>query len=287
MSESGQIKISSMPAISAIYYALLQCGYDFFDIERGSGHIETLRQFALPQCVPSFFSNTRQMTCEVYPYWPRAAILETATFYLHPDCVGYENYDDFRNQVMGSGNIADNERGSELWNWLADFPNALKAVLDSAGFEEYLKWEQQWIAQQNCTHKNELTMIRNCLDKCVKQYHSPVQNIQVVINPIKCVYSADYHMKDNCFIFSSGAFKAESVIHEFLHHVLHAYILLLKEQITQKPCKYPGLDNSYYLAGDATGKCNAFEEYAVRCLTKSVMDGNYPSDLMAYLRALL
>lgn len=208
MSENGQTKICGIPAISAIYYALLQCGYDFFSMERGSEHIDAIRKFALSQCVSSFFSETRQMTCQVYPYWPRAAILETATFYLLPDYAGYENYDDLRKQVMSSSNIADNERGIELWNWLVDFPNALKAVLDSTGFEEYLKWEQQWIAQQNRTYKNELTMIRNCLDRCVKQYHSSVQNIQVVINPIKCVYSADYHMKGNGFIFSSGAFRA-------------------------------------------------------------------------------
>lgn len=287
MSKNGQTKISGIPAISAIYYALLQCGYDFFSMERGNEHIDVIQKFALSQCAPSFFSETRQMACEVYPYWPRAAILETATFYLLPDYAGYENFDDLRNQVMSAGNIADQERGNELWNWLADFPNALKAVLDSTGFEDYLKWEQQWIAQQNLAHEKELSLIHNCLDRCVKQYHSPVQDIQIVINPIKCIYSADYHMKDNCFVFSSGIFRAESVIHEFLHHVLHTYILLLKERITQKPCKYPGLDSSYYLSGDDAGKCNAFEEYAVREWTKSVMDGRYPSNLMAYLEELL
>lgn len=36
MSENGQTKISGIPAISAIYYALLQCGYDFFSMERGN-----------------------------------------------------------------------------------------------------------------------------------------------------------------------------------------------------------------------------------------------------------
>lgn len=287
MSETRQTKISGMPTISAIYYALLQCGYDFFSIERGVEHIEMIRRFALSQCVPSFFSDTRQMTCEVYPYWPRAAILETATFYLLPDCAGYENFDGFRNQIMSAGNIADHERGIELWNWLEEFPNALKTVFESTGFKDYLKWEQQWISEQNRIHKKELSLIRTCVDKCVKQYHSPVQNIQVIINPIKCVYSADYHMKDNSFVFCSGAFRAESVVHEFLHHVLHAYILLLKERITQKPCQYPDLDSSYYLSGDNAGKCNAFEEFAVRELTKCVMAGDYPTNLLAYLEQLL
>lgn len=38
------------------------------------------------------------------------------------------------------------------------------------------------------------------------------------------------------------------------------------------------LDNG----GDDAGKYNAFEEFAVRELTKRVMAGDYPSDLTAY-----
>lgn len=287
MSEFGQMQIAIIPKISAIYYALLQCGYEYYRIERGNEHIDTIRKFALPQCAPTFFLGTRQTTCEVYPYWPRAAILETATFYLLPDCAGYENFDSFRNTIMRAGNIAEHERSVELWNWLVEFPSALKAVLASSGFKDYLKWEQQWIAEQTRIHEKELRLIRACVDRCAKQYHSPVQNVQVVINPIKCVYSADYHMKDNCFVFSSGAFRAESVVHEFLHHVIHTLVSVLEERILQVPCQYPGINNSYYLSGDDAGKYNAFEEYAVRELTKCVMDGNYPSDIMVYLTGLL
>ncbi len=287
MSETGKTKISSIPTISAIYYALLQCGYDFFSIGRGNEHTDTLRKFAMPQCAPSFFSDTRQTTCEVYPYWPRAALLETATFYLLPNCTGYENFDGFRNQIMNAGNIAEHERGIELWNWLALFPTALKVVLDSTGFKNYFKWEQQWIAEQNDAYKKELSLIHTCMNKCIQQYHSPIKNIQVVINPIKCVYSADYHMKNTCFVFSSGAFRTESVVHEFLHHVIHDLILLLKQQNLQIKYQYPDIDSSYYLSGDDVGKWNAFEEYSVRELTKCVMDGKYPSDLMVYLKELL
>lgn len=121
----------------------------------------------------------------------------------------------------------------------------------------------------------------------MKQYNSPVKDIQIVINPIKCVYSADYHMNDNCFVFSSGSFRVESVIHEFLHHVIHASILLLKDRILQPPYQYPGVDSSYYISGDDTGKYNAFEEFAVRKLTKRVMTDDYPSDLIAYLEGIL
>lgn len=282
-----ELKITNIPEISAIYYALLQCGYEYYPIERENEHIDVIRRFVLAHCVPNFFKNTKQTTCDVYSYWPRAAILETATFYLLPDYTGYNDFKCFQNKIMNASNIADYERGSELWNWLEEFPKALKTVLDSSDFADYLEWEKQWTCQQNLIHEKELKQILDCVDKCVKQYNSPVKDIQIVISPIKCVYSADYHMNGNCFVFSSGSFRVESVIHEFLHHVIHASILLLKEQISQLSCQYPGVDSSYYLSGDDAGKCNAFEEFAVRELTKCVMGGNYPPDLIAFLTGLL
>ncbi len=287
MPEYGQVKISSIPEISAIYYALLQCGYEYYPMERENNHINRVRRFVSQQGVPSFFRGTRQTTCEVYPYWPRAAILETATFYLQSSCVGYEDFDGLCSHIMTASNIADHERGEGLWDWLLGFPKALNEVLNSPGFVNYLEWEQEWIAQQNIIHEKKLEHILNCVDKCVKLYHSPVTDIQIVLSPIKCVYSSDYHMKGNCFIFSSGAFSDESIIHEFLHHVIHAYILLLKEKIAQAPCQYPGLDSTYYLSRDDVGKCNAFEEFAVRKLTKCVTGGEYPADLLSYLEQLL
>lgn len=105
---------------------------------------------------------------------------------------------------MSAVNIAEYERRIELWNWLAEFTKALKVVLESTGFEDHLKWEQQWISGQNHTYEKELRLIRTYMDKRVKQYHSPVKNIHVIINPIKCIYSAHCHMEDNSFVFSSG-----------------------------------------------------------------------------------
>ncbi len=75
-----ELKITNIPEISAIYYALLQFGYEYYPIERENEHIDVIRRFVLPHCVPNFFKNTKQTTCDVYSYWPRAAILETATF---------------------------------------------------------------------------------------------------------------------------------------------------------------------------------------------------------------
>ncbi|MBS5844032.1 MAG: hypothetical protein KIC77_11235 [Clostridiales bacterium] len=278
--------ISNIPEISAIYFALLQCGYDFFTIERSRGHNDRIWGFVDDGTIPPFFSGVRQDTCEVYPYWPLAAILETASFYLQPDYSQFRDFDSFHERIMSAGNIADNERDQKLWTWITDFPAALSEVLASDAFRRYLEWESKWVTEQNSKYEKELCLIQSCLDVCVNKYGSPVRNIQIVINPIKCVYSADYYLNGDSFLFSSGAFRANSVIHEFLHHVVHPVVMMLKEMVLARKDVYPDIDSSYYLSGDA-GQLSAFEEYAVRKLTKDVLTMDYQEIITDYLKSLV
>ncbi len=286
MSNAKGITISSIPEMSAIYFALLQSGYDFYAMGRSREHCNEIQTHIGKTKVPSFFTGVKQNTCEVYPYWPRAAILETATFYLSSDHANFRDFDVFHCQIMSASNIADNERDQRLWDWIEDFPAALSEVLTCDAFEIYLKWEQKWLATQNAMYDTDLRAIKNCLDVCVSKYGSPVRDIQIIINPIKCVYSADYHLDKDCFIFCSGAFRVESVIHEFLHHVVHPVVAEIADLVMTVKRTYPDIDESYYLSGDNAGQLNAFEEYAVRALTKNVMNGDYPHSLVTYLKGL-
>ena len=284
MDNSRQITITNIPEISAIYFALLQCGYDFYTIERSREHKNRILSFVGMNDVPTFFSGTRQDTCEVYPYWPRAAILETATFHLLPDHSQFRDYDVFRSRIMSAGNITDRERDQRLWDWIHDFPAAISRVLSSGSFCRYLEWENKWIAELNALHKAKLHLIQSCLNICISKYDSPVQDIRIVINPVKCVYSADYYLEKNCFLFCSGAFRADSVIHEFLHHVVHPAVVTVADIVLEKERIYPGIDASYYLSGDKDGQLNAFEEYAVRELTENMLLGDFPDDIAVFLR---
>lgn len=281
-----KIAITNNPAISAIYYALLQCGYDYYALERNEEHIRAVEAFRQPATLPPFFTEVKQSTCEVYPYWPRAAMLEAASFYLNNENSGFSDFEKYRDLILSAGNIANEERDSHFWNWITDFPKAMKSVMDSKAFTEYLEWENDWIAQQNVIYAEELALLQTCLAHCVKEYKLPVKRIQIVLSPIKCVYSSDYHLVDDCFVFSSGRFQTESVIHEFLHHVVHPVVLTHRDNILSRERQYPGIDESYYLAGDDAGRLNAFEEFAVRSLTKSFVDKAFPSDFDAFVRSI-
>lgn len=284
---SRKISIVSIPEISAVYFALLQCGYDCFSAGRSREHCGRIRSFLGAGPVLPFFSGVRQDTCKVYPYWPRAALLETASFYLNPGGSSFRDFDAFRERVLSAGNLAENERGQAFWDWVAGFPAALSAVLASAPFRRYLDWEDRWIAGQNAVYEKELHLLQRCLDACVSRYASPVREAFILLNPIKSVYSADYHWNGGCFLCSSGAFQAEAVVHEFLHPVVHPAVIEAADLVLANRRTYPELDPSYCLSGDETGQLNAFEEYAVRKLTQAVLRMDYPENLPDYLKNLM
>lgn len=284
MSNAKRILFSNKPEISAIYFALLQCGYDYYIFERNQEHINKVREFIFDKPIPVFFSNIKQNTCEAYPYWPRAAILETASFYLSDDYSRYINFDNLRNKILSADNISENERNQNLWDWLTDFPISISQILNSNTFDRYLKWENEWITEQSTKNLTELRQLEYILKVCASKYNVPIQNIQLVINPIKCVYSSDYHFENNNFIYSSGAFKIESIVHEFLHPIIKPIILENKDILLKSYKVYEHIDKSYYLT--ANGQVNAFEEYTVRKLTKDILNKKFPDNLTEYLISL-
>lgn len=280
-----RISIHNISKISAIYFALLQCGYDYYSFEKSNhlkGTIESFRK-TKTECVGSFFTKIKQKTCEVYPYWPRAAMLETATFFIDFDSIQFKDFVTYQNNIMTASNISDIERSQDFWDWVKDFPSALATVLNCNSFQDYLNWETKWVEEQNHIWKSDLNQIQQILDFCVTHYASPIQSVSIVLNPIKCAYSADYHIYGNQFFFCSGSFKPESVIHEFLHPIAQPFVKEAKDIIQRLHTHYPGIDESYYLSDDGDGRVNAFEEYMVRCLTADVLAGNFPSNLTSFV----
>ncbi|MBO4470814.1 MAG: hypothetical protein J5841_03590 [Clostridia bacterium] len=281
------MRIIRTPEISAIYFGLLESGYEFYTIERSAGHVGVLQAFRGKEDASGFFSGTKQQTCEVYPYWPRAFILETAALFLNENCTGFRDKEALYRRIRGAGTITDRERGNELWEWLDGFPKALIQVLGSDSFSAYMEWEKQWTDRQNEAYRKELSLIARILDHCISRYRSPVKEIRICINPIKCVYSSDYHLEGDSFLFTSGAFRTESVIHEFLHHIVHPFTEELKPMILERRPADETIDESYYQEGSDSGILNAFEETVVRSLTEAVIHEDYPGDLTDYIRMIL
>lgn len=281
------ISITNIPAISAIYFALLQSGYDYYSLGRTKEQLETVKSFYNPEFCCDFFSQTKQNTCETYSYWPRAALLESAVFYLDGDLKQFSDFEAYKNFVMTASNLQDIERNENFWAWISCFPIELSKVINNECFKKYLIWENAWIEHQNQTSAENLVTLKEIIKTCISKYNAQISNIKIVLSPIKCAYSSDYHFVNGEFIFSSGQFSLESVIHEFLHHAVHTYVLKNKNRILASKKHFDCIDSSYYLSDSENGKLNAFEEYLVKALTKELLNETPPNDLDKYILHLL
>ena len=169
--ECKKLSISNNAAISAIYFALLQCGYDFYSIEHDAPTVNKIGSFIMFDSSDEygFFSEVRQNTCEVYPYWPRASMLETATFYMDLPRACFVDFNAYKSNILSAKNISDIERNERFWDWILQFPAALKDVFQSNCFSRYLEWENAWIEDQNKEYQTSLRRIEDILVTCKQQ----------------------------------------------------------------------------------------------------------------------
>lgn len=279
--------IGNSPAISAIYFALLQSGYDYYSIGRTQEQIEAVKSFYKPELSSCFFSQAKQNTCEAYSYWPRTALLESAVFYIDTDTARFSDFEAYKKFVMSASNLQDTERDDSFWSWISAFPVELSKIINSEHFKRYLIWENSWIEQQNKIHTEALTAVQEAIETCISHYNAKISNIKIALSPIKCAYSSDYHFVDGQFIFSSGQFSIESIIHEFLHQIVHQHVCKNQNIILVNKKVFDCIDSSYYLSNSENGRLNAFEEYLVKALTRDFINKTPPDDLDKYIVSLL
>ena len=283
----SSLSITNIPSISAIYFALLQSGYDYYSFGRTKEQNEAIEVFYNPELFCNFFSAAKQNTCATYSYWPRAALLESAVFYTNADITGFVDFESYKKFIMSATNLQDTERNESFWSWVADFSTELREVVCSDSFKDYLLWENAWITQQNKENAQDLKTLEEIIRICTSYYDTKINKIKIVLSPIKCAFSSDYHFVDGQFIFSSGQFSIESVIHEFLHQIVHQHVCKNQNIILVNKKVFDCIDSSYYLFNSENGKLNAFEEYLVKELTRDFINKTPPDDLDKYIVSLL
>ena len=275
------IELRQIPEISAVYYALLQSGYDFYAVGKRLELVKQLEAFR-GETESSFWKAARQNSCKTYPYWPRAALLEQAALCI----VDGELKPEYHSMVMDADNLMDEERDEVFWKWIVDFPSKLSAVMERERFREYIVWEHAWMKAQEKGSEGMLRRLSELLSKCKRVYDLSFDRISVVLSPIKCAYSADYHWINDCLFCTVGALNSRSILHECMHEAVHREVQDLKEEILSKGMMRSDFDPSYCLNGDEQGRINAFEECAVREIVERVLDGEIPDTWMVLTNLL-
>lgn len=255
--------------LNAIYFGLSLSEYEYATINK-SGDISEL-QSKIRKCnnldsTRDFFQMARGCTCEVYPFWPRAALLESALFFINDGVLDMPKYQNYVNKLY---NITDEERNNDFFKWVENFPTHLQRIMQNDLFAQINVQLMGIVHALNVVE--DLERLAEALS--VPQMKTSINKIMVYICPLKCCYSADYFTKEDEMFVMLGDYLPHSIVHEYLHLAVNPLVQKHKEHITAGD-KYPGIDSSYYLNGDRDGFLNAFEEYIVTEASEKIGHGH-------------
>ena len=260
------IELSSKKELDAIYFGLVLSGYEYATINKPNNIAEITQKImnykALGE-VRDFFAMARVKTCEVYPFWPRAALLESALFFMEDgnlDICKYQLY------VNGLANIDIQERNDSFFSWVKGLPKHLKTIMKDHLFNEVHSQLSAIVSKMDVL--NDITKLERKLS--YMQLEEPINKLSVLICPIKCCYSADYFAGCDEMFVMLGDFLAHSIVHEYMHLLVHPIVVNHKARIlSDSQDKQLSIDASYYLQDD-DGFLNAYEEYIVRTASELI-----------------
>lgn len=281
--------IISEPRIAAIYFGLMQGGYEYFSAGKAREDVKLWESWAkMPVSYDtSFFTEARQATPGIYPFSPRAAALEMASFYVDMQNGIFTDEEACLRKIRVSGIIKEREL-PDFTTWIMGFPKLMKSVMQCEGFASYINWEESWLKQQAKPHKQKLQKYDDVISYFSKKCNPTVSNAFIVYCPLKCTFVSDYFAEGDTLYFISGMLRLEAALKEFLHLMLHPLVQKHSDAI----CSLRNLhrlrvENTNYGDNNDQAKLAIFEEYAVGELIGLVEENRYKVELEKFLPSLL
>ena len=269
----AQITISSNVDINAIYFGITLSGYEYADIDKSDDitkRLQQIRHYSGLDEAKEYFSRARQSTCVVYPFWPRVALLEIAIFFINDKGFDYDGYCTY---VKARSNLTDEEKSDDFFCWIKDFTKYLIQIKSDSFFQDINRQLSDKVNKISASSAEKIDLIKSRLDSLSASTVSAISTISLIICPIKCVYSADYFAVGPVISVILGDFLPHSIVHEYLHPIVHSCIQKHREHIVaHNERKYLNLDQSYHMGNDENGKLNAFEENIVRIISDLILD---------------
>jgi len=267
-----RIITSSNTDINAVYFGIALSGYEYADIDKSDDIIEMLQQirsYSGLDEAKQYFSNTRQPLCEVYPFWPRAALLESATFFINGKSFDFDSYCTY---VKALPNLTTEEKSEDFFCWAKDSPKYVTQIKSDPFFQNINTRIHSKVTETSLNSIEKTRLIEGKLEKLSATVESAISTISLIICPFKCVYSADYFTEGSVMSVILGNFLPSSIVHEYLHPIVRLHIKKYRERIvTLDGIKHLDLDKSYYMNNDEKRLLNAFEENIVRKISDSIL----------------
>jgi hypothetical protein len=251
------IKITSDEDINAIYTGLVLSGYEYSHIEKSPEIIKVIdhiKEQSFSSDVKRYFEHARQQTCEVYPFWPRASLLESAVFFMGSEGFMFDKYCEYVNSCP---NLTQEERNKDFFDWIITFPKYMGEIKENRIFQEINSQIQRIVNELSTVSAAGKERIIDILKALAADCDIIDFTLDVLVCPLKCVYSADYFIEDSKMSIILGDFLPHSIVHEYMHIIVRPKIDKYRAEILSLFGKKRfNIDNSYYLENDERGFIN-------------------------------
>ena len=267
------IKISAN--VLTVFIGLVASGYEFsYDKELA----EIIKAVKWDDSAVEYFRKARTSYCDVYPYWPRGAMLVSASLNLE-ESKGYE-YNDFnrvKKSLANYSNIDPKENGEETEQWLLQLPTYYRLIRENLKFNnfwvEYLKRTES-IADQF------MEAIHEAKNRVVSRFKvNEIELPEIGVMPNILGFNGDFERIDGVIFVVCAQPDTSLAIHEYLHNIFEQGLKNTIEKIQE--CAYllnPVFEKmflyKYAWAKDAPSWCRVFEESLVRAATIWVNQSN-------------
>ena len=283
-----RIEMISDRKIAAVYFGLMQSGYEYHAAGKSS---EDVRQWESFRDMPvsydtAFFRGARQTTTGIYPYAARAAALEMAAFYVDEENEAFINEEAYRSKLAASGLIKDREQ--EFFAWVKGFPKSMHSVMHCQGFARYMQWEENWLKHQIRLRKHEIQKRDEVVSYFMKRQDTAVKKVFLALCPLKCTFASDYVVENGALYAIAGVLRLDETMHEFYGHLLQPFVFKYGDEIAAlRNLHRLKVEDSFFGDRKEIGRLNAFKEYAVRELTAKISIDQYKLDLDKFILSLI
>lgn len=258
--------------VFGLYTGLTASGYDLARIPAADPlheAVESIKAAQWPDEVTAYFSKARSAGGGVNPYWPRAAMLLNASFYLSD---GPEYcYSDLP-QVLRDVErfpVGPTQKGPDTVEWVKGFPRAYGSLTHYASLSDLWNRYLQALTPHLLGFEQALSTAVTSVARATGASEEEMPSLVVVPNPLQAPQVADFVRKDSIIHVVIAEPKAPSIVHELLHNLFDPGLRSAKEAIVGyrgllAPVLEQMLKMQYAWGDDEESWLRVFEENLMR-----------------------
>lgn len=220
--------------VFGVYVGLLASGYDLARVPAKDPLqqvLKAVRAAQWPLSAVEYFAKARQSRGGVNPYWPRAAMLVEACFYLGTRRE-YRHTDELELlRAIAAFPVSDEEKGAGTVEWVWEFPRNYSSLTETEMFPAL------WASYLGALEPR-LRRFENAASSALESFAAitgtsdeDLPDLVVIPNPLQAPQVADFVRREGTIHVIVAEPRMASLIHEILHDVFGPVLRANKPEI--------------------------------------------------------